>query len=91
MKWLMSDKKKKKEKKIKEKKGKEKRLTQWILLFSFSWFMKQHSTRYTRYRSYNNGYRQHKDDMKKMTRKLYLQVILLISYMMEKTLSVYVK
>ena len=45
-------------------------------------FMIYEATRYTRYQSYW----QHEDETMKMKSKLYLRIILLVNYMMEKNL-----
>ena len=50
-------------------------------------FMIHEATRHTRYQSYI----QHKDDTIEMKRKLDLRIILLINYMMEENLFVYVE
>ena len=50
-------------------------------------FMIQEATRYTR----NQSFRQHKPNTMQMKSKLYLRIILLINYMMEENLFVYVE
>ena len=55
---------------------------------SFVFFFTIHqATRYTRYQSYS----QHEDDLMEIKSKLYLRIILLINYMMEENLFVYVE
>ena len=50
-------------------------------------FMIHEPTRYTQYQSY----RQHNGNTMEMKSKLYLQIILLINYIMEENLSVNVE
>ena len=50
-------------------------------------FMIYEATQYTRYKSY----REHKDDVMEMNSKLYLRTILLINYMRQENLFVYVE
>ena len=59
----------------------------FILINSFiSFFMIHEATRYILYQSY----RQNKDDTMEVKSKLYLQITLLINYMMEENLFLYV-
>ena len=57
-------------------------------LHSFIFFLMIHeATQYTQYQSF----RQHEDNTMEMKSKFYLQIILLINYMMEENLFVYVE